>query len=233
MITFCIVVVPFILFFIGSSKTSGINSSLLLLSEIIFTLLFTPLIGEKTTVKKIIGALGVCLGSAFILYKGSSTLNIGDLLIIASTITYPIGNFYSKKALNFVSPAIILFVRFLLGGIFISIFAFFVEPTSDILNIISNHWEIMLSIGFVVLGINKILWYEGLKRLDISKAISLSMSFPLFSLLILILFFKQVPTSSQWIGIFIMAIGVYISVKRPSVNPSLTKYASENQEGTK
>ncbi len=144
MVTLCIVIIPYILFFIGSSKTSGINSSLLLLSEIIFTLLFTPLIGEKTTVKKLIGATGIFIGAALILYNGTLNLNNGDILIIFSTATYPIGNFYAKKALNFVSPAIILLVRFFLGGFFILSFAMLAEPQSNMAEILSQHWGLIL-----------------------------------------------------------------------------------------
>ncbi len=49
MITLFIVVIPYSLFFVGASNTSGVTSSMLLLSEIIFTLIFTPFIGEKNT----------------------------------------------------------------------------------------------------------------------------------------------------------------------------------------
>ena len=226
MITFCIVIIPYILFFVGSSKTSGINSSLLLLSEIIFTMLFTPFIGEKTTTEKLLGAFGVLIGASLILYHGKFQLNTGDLLIIMSTAAYPIGNFYSKKALNFVSPAIILFVRFLLGGLFIFAFALFVEPQSNTLVSISAHWKLILFTGLILLGVGKVVWYEGLKRLDMSKAISLAMTFPLFSLIILISVFKETPSLFQWIGIAVMAIGVYFSVKRTSVDSALTKYGA-------
>lgn len=224
-VAFCIVVIPYTLFFIGSSKTSGINSSLLLLSEIIFTLIFTHFIGEKTTTKKLIGAIGVLIGALLILYNGKFKLNIGDLLIMASTITYPIGNFYAKKALNFVSPAIILLVRFLLGGLLILTIALLTESQLNIFKTALGQWELILFTGLVLLGIGKIIWYEGLKRLDISKAISLAMTFPLFSLIVLIGFFKEIPSTFQWMGILIMVIGVYFSVKRPSTDPALTKYA--------
>jgi len=227
MVTLCIVIIPYILFFIGSSKTSGINSSLLLLSEIIFTLLFTPLIGEKTTSKKLIGAVGVFTGAIFILYNGTFSLNAGDILIIFSTATYPIGNFYAKKALNDVSPAIILLVRFFLGGFLIFFFALLAESQLNITQIIIQNWEIVLFTGLVLLGIGKVIWYEGLKRLDISKAISLAMTFPLFSLIVLIVFFKEIPSTYQWIGILIMALGVYFSIKRQSTDPVLTKYAPQ------
>ena len=227
MVTLCIVIIPYILFFIGSSKTSGINSSLLLLSEIIFTLLFTPLIGEKTTSKKIIGAMGVFIGAILILYNGTFSLNTGDILIILSTTTYPIGNFYAKKALNYVSPAIILLVRFSLGGFFIFFFALLTESQSNITQIMLQNWQIVLFTGLVLLGIGKIIWYEGLKRLDISKAISLSMIFPLFSLIVLIVFFQEIPSTYQWAGILVMGLGVYFSIKRQSTDPALTKYAPQ------
>lgn len=227
MVTLCIVVIPYILFFIGSSKTSGINSSLLLLSEIIFTLLFTPLIGEKTTTKKLIGAICVFIGAILILSNGTFALNTGGILIILSTATYPIGNFYAKKTLNYVSPAIILMVRFFLGGFFILFFALLAESQSNITETIFQNWEIVLFTGLVLLGIGKVIWYEGLKRLDISKAISLNMTFPLFSLIVLIVFFKEIPSIFHWVGILIMAVGVYFSIKRKSTNPALTKYAPQ------
>lgn len=227
MITLCIVIIPYILFFIGSSKTSGINSSLLLLSEIIFTLLFTPLIGEKTTSKKLIGATGVFIGAMLILYNGTFSFNAGDILIIFSTATYPIGNFYAKRALNYVSPAIILLVRFFLGGFFIFFFALLAESQSNITQIMLQNWPIILFTGLVLLGIGKVIWYEGLKRLDISKAISLSMTFPLFSLIVLIAFFKEIPSTYQWAGILVMALGVYFSIKRQSTDSALTKYAPQ------
>jgi len=226
MVTLCIIIIPYILFFIGSSKTSGINSSMLLLSEIIFTLFFTPLIGEKTTLSKLAGASGIFIGSIFILYRGSFSLNLGDILIIFSTVTYPVGNFYAKKALNYVSPAIILLVRFLLGGLFILFFALITESQIETGGIILQNWLLILFTGLVLLGIGKVIWYEGLKRLDISKAISLAMTFPLFSLLILIVFFNEIPSLIQSFGILIMITGTYFSIRRPSINPVLTKYAT-------
>ena len=225
MITICIVIIPYTLLFIGSSMTSGINTSLLLLSEVIFTLIFTPFIGEKTTRYKLLGAGGVFFGALFILYNGTFSLNLGDILVLFSTITYPIGNFYAKKALNYLSPAVILFVRYLLGGIFLLFLALMFEQNTSIPNTITNFWPIIIITGLFVLGLEKIIWYEGLKRVDISKAISLGATFPLFSLIVLIFFFNETISLFQAIGIVIMAFGVYFSIKRKSVNQKMTKYA--------
>jgi len=227
MITLCIVIIPYVLFFIGSSKTSGINTSLLLLSEIIFTLIFTPLIGEKTTVEKLIGALGIFVGALLILYNGKFKLNIGDILVTASTATYPIGNFYAKKVLNQVSPSTILFVRFFLGGLFILLLSMLMETQASILTIMRIDWPAVLVTGIILLGVGKIIWYEALSRLDISKAISLGMTFPLFSLVILIGISKEEISHYQWLGMAIMMFGVYFTIRRESVNPRSTKYAPD------
>ncbi len=227
MITLCIVIIPYTLFFIGSSMTSGINTSLLLLSEIIFTLIFTPLIGEKTTIEKLAGAAGVFVGALLILYNGTFHLNVGDIMVIASTATYPIGNFYAKKALNRVSPSIILLVRFFLGGLFMLPVALFTERQSDVAAIISDDWPILLFTGLVLLGVGKIIWYEALNRLDISKAISLGMTFPLFSILLLVGILKEPVSHYQWTGIGIMMVGVFLSIRRLSTDPALTRYGPE------
>ncbi len=225
MITLCIVIIPYTLFFIGASKTSGINSTLLLLPEIIFTLIFTHFIGEKTTLIKLVGAGCLFIGALFILFNGKLQFNFGDFLIILSTATYPIGNYYAKKALNLIFPATILFVRFLLGGIFMLLLAILFEPQTNIYNTLSDNWLLISLTGLILLGMCKILSYEALKRLDISKTISLLMIFPFFSLIILICFFKEIPSLFQWLGIAIMAIGIYFSINRTSTDPLLTKYA--------
>ena len=225
MITICIAVIPYILFFIGAKMTSGINASMLLLSEIIFTLIFTHFIGEKTTALKLLGTGGIFSGALFIVYNGSFSLNLGDILIILSTLTYPLGNFYSKKALNYVSPSLILFVRSVAAGLLLLVFALFFESKTNLGSIISQHWLLLIFNGLVLLGLSKIFWYESIKRVDLSKAIALVMTFPLFSLVALVFFFNEKISIYQWIGISIMMIGVYFSVKRRSVDPKITKYA--------
>ncbi|MBI5753621.1 DMT family transporter [Candidatus Peregrinibacteria bacterium] len=219
-----IVIIPHILFFIGSSKTSGINTSLLGLSEMIFLLIFTPFIGEKNTPEKVLSALAILIGGIFILYQGKLTINTGDLLIIASTACYPIGNFYAKKAFNMVSSSTVLFVRFLLGAIAIPPIAFFLEPQANIQNIITNHWITIFFTGIIFLGIGKTLWYEGFKRLDMSKGISLILTAPLFSVFFLVTIFHENISIQQWMGIAIMTIGIYFSAKRKSVDMDKTKY---------
>lgn len=224
-VTFFIAVIPYILLFIGSSFTSSINTSVLTLSEIIFTVIFTHFIGEKTTKIKLLGAGSIFIGAFIILFQGSSEIRLGDILIFFSTITYPFGNLYSKRALNKLSPAVITFIRSLFGGLFLLLLSFIFENKNQMLLIIHQHWLFLLLSGVIFMGIGKILAQETVKRLDISKAIALFMTFPLFSLAFVVFFQKEMITYYQWLGIIIMMVGVYFSIIRQSTDKTLTKYA--------
>ncbi len=52
-----------------------------------------------------------------------------------------------------------------------------------------------------MLGVGKVIWYEELKRLDISKAISLGMTSPVVSLAMLALFFHEYPRVSHFASV--------------------------------
>lgn len=225
LVTLLIIIIPYSLFFIGASKTSGINTSLLLLSEIIFTLIITPFFGEKSSFYKILGAGGIFLGASCILYNGNLKINTGDILIILSTLCYPFGNFFAKKALNLISPSAILFFRSFIGGLIILLISHFVSPDLEKIKTIATNLPIILLSGSILMAASGILFYEGLKRLDISKTISLVMTFPISSLFILIFVTKENISIYKWIGIIFMATGVYFTIKRKSTDPKLTKYA--------
>lgn len=215
-ITLFIIIIPSILIFTGSSKTSGINTTILLQSEILFTFIIFGLFAiEKITLRKTIGALIILVGTFFIIYNGSKNINIGDLLIIAGTFFYPIGNIFAKKALKVGSPSAILFIRSLLGGIVLICLSLIFENQDATLSKISNYWPLILLNGVFIYHLSKILWYEGIKRIDISKAIPISVGgYPAFSLLFAILFLKEIPTIYQLAGFMAVIAGIFILIRK-------------------
>lgn len=225
MVTLCVIVIPPTLLAIGSTKTSGLNTSMLMLVEIIYTAIFTHFIGERTTLLKLLGVGCIFFGAAFLVYKGNFSINSGDLIILLSPLTYPVGNFYSKKALNHVSTATILTARLFFGTFFLFALSRIFEPHVPLSALTAENWLIIGIVGLVVLGIGRIIAYESLNRLDISKFLAIAMTFPLFSVLVLTLVFQEPLSVRQSIGITIMMAGVYFSIKRPSVDPARTKYA--------
>lgn len=201
-VAFTLAFFPYGLLFMGTRLTSGVNTSALLLSEIIFTLIITPFLGEKPTLWKTLGGLFVLFGALIILFKGG-TFNIGDLLIIAGTILCPIGNYYGKKALLLISGENLLIIRYFFGGIGLLILSLIVEDRSAMLPSLTQFWPYVALNGILLLGIINTIWYSALKRLQISKAIFLLMTYPVFSLLFLTLFYGERPNAFQILGILI------------------------------
>lgn len=115
--------------------------------------------------------------------------------------------------------------RFLVGGIILFVTARLFERETAIIPLIQAHPWILLINGLILLGVGKILWYESFKRLDISKAVLIGMTFPLFSLALLLILGEKI-TLQQWIGTSIMLLGVFATLIRPSVDPMKTKYAT-------
>jgi drug/metabolite transporter (DMT)-like permease len=198
--------------FIGSKLTSGINTSALMLSEIIFTILITPFFGEKTTLNKILGGVLVLVGALIILFKGGD-LNFGDFLVIICTVFLPFGNYFGKKALEHISPENLLALRYLFSGIFLLLMSFIFEDSSKMLPSLASFWPYVAVNGILFLGLVNSLWYKGLKKLPISKAVFLLMTYPIFSLIFLVVFYKEIPNLFQVIGVFIIVSGAYFSAK--------------------
>lgn len=214
-VTLLIIIIPSILIFVGTSKTSGINTSLLLQSEIVFTFLIYALLRyEKITSRRIIGAIIVIFGTAAIVYNGSASVNLGDLLIIAGTFFYPIGNIFARKALGITTTPILLFVRNIIGGpILIGISLMFETYNQSMTYFIVNFYPYMLLSGILIYCISKWLWYESMRRLETNKAILISVGgYPAISLFFTYVFLHEIPTPYQWVGFFLILGGLLITI---------------------
>lgn len=223
--TFFNIVLPFVLFYIGVRMTSGLHATLLLLFEIPFTVLITPFFGESTTRAKLLGCGLVFFGAAAILWQGQLSMSLGDVLIIASTALYPFGNFYGKKCLLHLKPATIVFARSLLGGIMLLAVSLFVEG-AVFADFSPSSWWLIAVNGALVFGLGKIFWFAGFRELDISKAVALIKTEPLFALALVVIVLKEQILWYQWIGAVIMIVGAYVSILRPSVPIERTRYSS-------
>jgi len=216
-VTLFIVIIPSILIFMGSSKSTGINTGMLLQSEIPFTFIICALFfNEKITTKKIIGLITAILGTILIVYNGKPEINTWELLIIAATFFYPFGNIFAKKALKEVSTITILLARFTIGGsVLLAISLLFENYSQSLSSYAINFYPYILLSGIFIYCISKILLYEALKKMEISKVILLSTSsYPAISLLFAFLFLHEIPTIYQWSGFFVILIGILLMTVR-------------------
>ncbi len=216
------IVVPLALIFVGTSKTSAINTTLLHQTELLFAFLVSGLFyGEMITRQKLVGGAIVLLGTIAVLYNGTFELRLGDLLIIAGTALYPFGNHYAKQALLLAQPSVVLFLRTLMGGIMLFIISFILEGQPQAFSAIDQK-QLALFAGLVLglLGIAKLLWFEGLKRLDVSKSTAIVIAGPAFSLVYAVALLHEIPTLYQLAGMLIIIAGLFILIKQKVETPA-------------
>lgn len=211
LVSIFIIIIPSIFIFIGSSKTSGINTTILLQSEILATLLIFGILSiEKITLKKILGGILIFLGASFIVFNGTLSINTGDLLIFAGVFFYPIGNIYGKKALEVTSPSVILFIRNIFGGLVLTAISLLFETDTNAFSSIKTNLPIVLFSGIIIYHLSKLMWYEGIKRIDVTKATSITLgASPVLGLIFSMIFLKEIPTIFQMIGFVLILIGIF------------------------
>ncbi len=217
-VTLCNSVLALLFIFAGTRYTSGINTALLMQSEMLFSFIFfRVIIGEHISIRQMIGALIVLTGTLTVLYNGSFALNAGDILIVLGTMFFPIGNMCAKKALEVASSSYVLAVRHIVGGTVFTVLAFLYEDiTLQMFSLVWDHIYLVLFYGIIVLVISKLCWYEGLKDLALSKAVSIMLGYPIFSMIFAMVFLHEIPTVYQVLGMSITIGGLFILVKRSS-----------------
>lgn len=215
-VTIFIVIIPSSFIFTGTKLTTSVNTAIFLQTEVLFALLICSIFfKEKLTIYRILGSFLILAGAITVLYNGSFQINKGDILIIIGTFFYPIGNVFAKKALKLVKPVTILAIRSILGSIALLIISLAWEKSGNsIFNISTANLYFLLANGIIVTTISKILWYEGLKRLDINKATSIAMSYPAISLILSAIFLHEIPSLYQITGLIIIMTGVYFTIKK-------------------
>jgi len=218
-VTLFIVVFPSILVYKGTALTSGINTSILLTAEIFFALIFFHFVGERVTWAKMAGATAMVLGTILVVWNGQLALNRGDLFILLATAFFPVGNFYAKKVLEQVHPLTLVLVRNLLGGIILMGFSLTSESIvgTSVWPLLKELWWVILLNGILISVFSKVVWYEGLKRIEITKATIMMMSYPALSMILATIFLKEIPTLYQFGGLVIIFAGLYaITIQKPS-----------------
>lgn len=218
-VTICIIIIPSLLIYSGTTFTSGLNTVILLEAEVLFTFLICGIFfGEAITMQVVFGAILMVSGVIAVLYNGNLNINIGELLIIAGTFFYPFGNSMAKKAMHFVSPPVILFIRSLLGGLFLIGISFLWENhTVPVITIIKDYWLFIIINGILIMTVSKILWYEGIRRLELIKARALNSLAPVAGFVFAFLCLHENPSSFQIAGLLFTLSGLYTLTRKPKL----------------
>jgi drug/metabolite transporter (DMT)-like permease len=140
-------------FFEGLNLTTPINAAIIMtVNPVLVIIISALLIGEKITVKKIIGiVLGIIGAGALILNSGSVSFDndffIGNLLVLINATSYAIYLVLVKGLMKKYNPLTVMFFVFLFGLFFVLPFGY---QDLNTVNIHSFTNDIYLKILFVV-----------------------------------------------------------------------------------
>ncbi len=202
-----------ILFFYGVTLTSGINSAILLQIEPIYSLFIGYIfLNERITLKQVIFTLVIILGTLIVLYKGNIKVNWGDFLVLFTPLCWQITHLQSKKLMakdKNISPLIIATVRTLYGGalLFIVNHIWGVNQFGRLID--TKVLFIILFQGIVGFALQYSVWYEAIKRINLSKATALVCIYPVFSIILALFVLKEIPVINQLIGLGIIILGIF------------------------
>lgn len=201
--------------FIGLNYTTAGNGSIFLLMEILFSFLYFGIWHkEKFTKSHITGTIIMAIGAIILLFPGEINFNKGDFLIILGTMFAPIGNFFQQKARKQVSTETMLLLRNIISIPIILIIALLFQQPLPTLTAIKTTLPLLIFSGTILFGVSKIMWIEGIHRIPVSKAVSVGVACPAFTLIFAYFFLNEIPTTWQITGFLPMLIGAILITRK-------------------
>jgi len=202
-----------ICFFFGVTLTSGINSSILLVIEPLYAIFIGyMLLNEKITLKQMLFTSIIMLGTLVVVSRAKFSLNWGDLLVLLTPLCWQIAHFFSKRLMTEhkkITPMLIATARTLYGGTFLFILSSINGVNQYDKLRITNILLLLIFQGIVGFALHYSIWYEAIKRLNLSKATTLVSVYPTFSILLAWFILKELPTFYQLAGFALIMIGIF------------------------
>ncbi|TVP41808.1 DMT family transporter [Candidatus Nitrosocosmicus arcticus] len=211
---------PF-LYFSGLQMTSASNTSILTNGEIIFTVLIALLffkeklskIGYFGIVVSIIGIMLLSLEFKDYFYVN---FNLGDILIVLSTLLWGLDNNLSKVVSKRIPSSItIVMVKSLIGGSILLLISTLLNESMkiDIMNI-----PYLLLLGVGGFGVSLYFFLKALRILGTLKSIMIFSSSSIFSLFFSFVFLKEVIGVPDVFAMLLMIFGIYLVTRDEAYN---------------
>ncbi len=163
------------LFFLGTSRTSGLNTGLLLQLEPFYSMVIAAIFLKEVLQPSQAGAIVLMVaGAALIVYRGASSLNAGDLLILAVPLFQQLSHVVTKQILHKVSDATVIpAVRLFLSGLAVTILAVILHPDSLRALATPAAWGAIIAFGFLFRALDCYFWYKAIERIPLVRASAL------------------------------------------------------------
>lgn len=143
---------------------------------------------------------------------------IGELAALGAAISWAIAPLFYKKALVNTNPISANIVRCLTNGFVLVVLLFSMGKAGVLLSLPA--WALILTVisGIIGLGVGDTLYMVGLKSIGVSRAVPLSSTYPLFSLIWAVFLLGQPLSSLALVGAVFILTGIWLLSKQKSEN---------------
>lgn len=206
----------------GLQYTTPGNAALILLTEIVFNTIFARWHhGERIGAFKASGILLILCGAVIVLSRGVGAWNPGDWILVLACLFPPYGNWCMQQACTKADSAAILGIRSTWTILFGLVLAFILGESISWAPVHASLAFLAIN-GIVVLATAKLLWLEGIKRMEVTDALALSKTSVFWVMIFAWALLGQQPAAYQLLAAIPMLIGAWIVAKassRPSLRP--------------
>jgi drug/metabolite transporter (DMT)-like permease len=199
-------------FFLGTAETSALNATLLSQVEPLYSMLLASLfLKEAIGRRQLLATLLLVMGACSVLLDGSFTLNRGDLLVLFTPLWYQVAHLLAKRLFGeLATPLTIPAVRLSLGGLVLLVVAESRMPGLQVVAIPALEMLKLVAFGLGFIGLEKLLWYEALRRLELARATALLVPSVGIGVLGAVVLGKEAPRVGHAVGLLAMLLGLWL-----------------------
>src|SRR5215208_8237924 len=206
------------LFFYGLSGTSASDSSILINGEILFSILLAIIFFNEKLIRREIISIILVLAGIVILTTNMQTsnsfleLNIGNIMIVGSTLFWALDNNISKIISKTIHIPKIIVLKSLIGGSLLFILTVIIFGIEEF-KVDLIHIPYLLFAGSLGFGASLFFFLHSLKRIGTVKTILLFSTSSIFGMIFATIFLKENITIYQIIAVTVILSGCYL-IKR-------------------
>lgn len=202
--------IPLSMVYYGLSL-SPISNTFLLQVEIIYSMILGRLLlRERISRWQILLSLSAFLGVFLITTEGAvREISVGDILFLLAPFFFQCGHVIAKNLMRIVDPLITVMFRLLIGGI-ASLFALIFSGQNLLGSItcISENDRAMIVGVSISYAVGNIFWYYSVKSINLSRATSIIITYPLVSMILSILTLGERISPIKLLGIAITFLSI-------------------------
>jgi drug/metabolite transporter (DMT)-like permease len=194
---------PNLLFFLGTARTSALDAVLCLQTEPAFSLLLAWLVlGHRLTLRRALSAAVLLAGIAFAMSGHSTPDPVGIGMLLATPLAWQLSHLLVLRRLAAVKPEVLTGARYVWGSLWLgSVTAVFALGTGHSLlpaSVSEAQLPILALQGILLSFVGTMLRYQAIARLDLARATAIVVpSIPLLTLATAFAIVGEVPTLRQ------------------------------------